>query len=298
MTSAKSPPRARRRRRFFLDTSAVYYQLFGHRLQVASVADAIGDGWVEIPGFVRMEFLRGIIVNLLKLYFVIKEEVISGGTVRDALHEWGQVVRQDRKLKTYMQTQELWLLGHEDWNDPDRSLPRLGNAIIRLVAAFDAEFSSHSKDELRCELGKIGFPDRPYSEDLLLDFHDRFRSIAAGVPACDLCGFRARQEQSLLNRGIDLHSPEQRTRHAHNKGYVGQAERLETEFARERRQPACAICARLGDTIIALLAPEPAVIVTADRSFEAFGQILGIDVKLLPSLAQLKSCLLHESGEQ
>ena len=244
-----------------------------------------------------MEFLRGIIVNLLQLYFLIKEEVTSGGTVRDALKEWAQVVHQDRKLKAYMQTEENWLLGHEDWNDPDRSLPRLGNAIVRLVAAFDAQYTSHSKDELSCELGKIRFPDRPYGENLLLDFLDHFRSIKSGVPACNLCRFRARNEQTLLIRAIDLHSEEQRRRHANNKGYVRQAERLEAELARNRRQPACSICEKVGDTIIALLAPEVATILTSDRSFDAFGQILRINVRVLPSLAQLKAHLQQQSGD-
>jgi hypothetical protein len=57
----------RAERRFLLDTSAVIYQLHGHTLQKAAVASATAGGTIEVPVFVRMEYLRGVIFNLIDI---------------------------------------------------------------------------------------------------------------------------------------------------------------------------------------------------------------------------------------
>src|SRR5262245_61874512 len=71
-------------RRFLLDTSAVIYQLHGHTLQMAAVAEATAGGTVEVPVFVRMEYLRSVVYNLIDMHSLIKESV----TVEDALIDW------------------------------------------------------------------------------------------------------------------------------------------------------------------------------------------------------------------
>jgi predicted nucleic acid-binding protein len=51
-------------RHYLLDTSAVIYRLHGHMRQRAAV---------EAPVFVRMEYLRGVIVNLIDMHSLIVE---------------------------------------------------------------------------------------------------------------------------------------------------------------------------------------------------------------------------------
>jgi predicted nucleic acid-binding protein len=65
-------------RRCLLDTSAVIYKLHGHTLQKAAVEEAVVGGTVEVPVFVRMEYLRGVVVNLIDLHSLIKESVTVG----------------------------------------------------------------------------------------------------------------------------------------------------------------------------------------------------------------------------
>jgi len=55
---------------------------------------------------------------------------------------------------------------------------------------------------------------------------------------------------------------------------------------------------KFGHGIIALHNPDNAVLVTADCSFEALGTILGHEVRLLPSLAQLKKQQQEETRGQ
>src|SRR5205085_1043878 len=70
-SSTFSHPRPRttmarkREGRCTLDTTAVVYQLHGHTLQQVAVGTAVEGNQVEVPVFVRMEYLRGVVMNLI-----------------------------------------------------------------------------------------------------------------------------------------------------------------------------------------------------------------------------------------
>lgn len=250
----------------------------------AAVQQAIANGRVEVANFIRMEYLRGVVLNLIELYFLIKESE----SVSDALIEWFQKVHQERKLKVIGLTMRGWLLGHEDWQDKDKSMRRLGDLAVRLVQDFDNIFRGRVKDRLRCRLGRVGFSGRTFSEGMLLRFYERFKAIQTGIPDCLLCQFKAKQQNQLNRKGIDLHGSAVQQKHARNKGYVQQAQRLDKAMASSATSPKCRWCEQVGDTIIVLQAPAKAILVTADRSFLAFGEILDRQVRRLPSLAELK----------
>jgi hypothetical protein len=281
-----------RRARIFLETSGVIYHRHGNSLMRAAVKDAVGDGLLEVSNFIRMEYLRAVVVNLIDLYFLIKES----DSVNDALIDWSQKVKQERKLKVVLITIPQWIVDQEDSRSKDKSLRRLGDLIVRLVYEFDEVFPGRSKDYLKCQLGRVHFPRATFSEDMLLRFYERFRGVQSGRPDCLLCCFKARQQANAIRRGIDLYSPAQRLNYAKYTGYVQQAERIEAAVASEDTAAACRWCERLGDTIIVLQAPPGAILVSADKAFEAFGQILNRPVRLLPSLANLKRQV--QSGSQ
>ncbi len=166
-----------KRRRIFLETSGVIYHRHGDTRMRAAVLHAVSDGVLEVSNFIRMEYLRGFVVNLIELYFLIRES----DSVSDALIDWSQKVRQERKLKVLLLTMSGWLLGHEDWESQDKSLRRLGEQIVRLVYEFDEIFSGRAKDQLSCRLGRVDFPRRSFNEDTLLRFYERFRQIQRTV---------------------------------------------------------------------------------------------------------------------
>jgi hypothetical protein len=126
---------------------------------------------------------------------------------------------------------------------------------------------------------------------MLLRFYERFKAVQASTPDCDLCKFKMSQQVVLTRKGVDLHSTAQRARYIQNTGYVQQAERVEEALKTKETLPKCRWCERLGDTIIVLQAPAKAILITADRAFEAFGEILNREIHRLPSLAQLKQQL-------
>jgi hypothetical protein len=224
------------------------------------------------------------VLNLIELYFLIRESA----SVTDALTDWSQRVSQERKLKVVLMTIPQWIADHDDARNQEKSLRRLGDLIVRLVSEFDDRYRPRAKDRLRCRLGKVRFPPRMFSEDMLLRFYERFRRIQSSTPDCRLCEFIRGQEKLLARRGIDLCGPDQRQKYAGNDGYVKQAERLASALASSETTPKCRTCERLGDTIIATHLPANATLVTADRSFLAFAEILGRRVARLPSLAELK----------
>lgn len=279
------------RRRLFLETSGAIYHRHGHPLMQSAVQEVTKDGWVQTSIFIRMEYLRSVVLNLIELYFLVKES----DSVSDALIEWSQKVNQERKLKIVLMTMRQWLLGHEDWQNTEKSTRRLGDLIVRLVFDFDRIFKDQAKDRLRCRLGRVHFPRRTFHEDLLLRFYERFRTIQTSIPACDLCRFKEGQKRAVTGKGIDLYSEAQRQKFGSFRGYVAQAERLEEVAVTVETTPKCRWCERLGDSIIMLQTPKKAVLVTADRAFVAFGHILGREVRLLPSLAELKRQLEEQA---
>jgi hypothetical protein len=267
-----------------LDTSAVIYRLHGHTLQQTVIRKAIGEGQILVPVFVRMEYLRGVILNLIEMWCLIRESV----TVEDAFVDWSQKIRQERKLKVVLMTVPQWLGAQEDCRSKEVTLRRLGDLVLRLLRDFDETFPSLPDDPLACVLGRIDIPRQSYDDDLLLDFYQRFRAVQEGVPDCRLCDFRKTQRQRLRRRKIDPASAQVREQFASIPGFVRQSEHVEEAAKTKARIPSCKWCERLGDTIIALQAERGAAIVTSDRTFVPFGELLAHAVILLPSLAELK----------
>lgn len=271
-------------RRFLLDTSAVIYQIHGHTLQKNALTDATASGLVEVPVFVRMEYLRSVVISLIDMHSLIRESV----TVEDALIDWSQQVCQERRLKVVLLTVSSWLTAQDNWISKDHTLERLGNYILNLIWSIDITFGQPPADPLKCLLGRVAAPAQDYADQLLLDFYERFQAIRQSTPGCNLCGFRRDQQQRLRRRKIDLASDEVRRRFASNLGFLRQSEQAREVTETTTRIPSCQWCARLGDTIIALHASRTLRIVTADRAFIALGELLGVPIILLPSLAELK----------
>jgi predicted nucleic acid-binding protein len=270
--------------RLLLDTSAVVHLLHGHTLHKAAVRDGVAGGQVLVPVFVRMEYLRGVVVNLIEMWCLIRESV----TVEDAFIDWSQKMRQERKLKVILMTVPRWLASQDDSRSRGVTLRRLGVLVLGLIRDFDQTFPPPHDDPLSCQLGGLSVPAESYDDDHILDFYQRFKAVQEGVPQCRLCGFRRDQRQRLRRRKIDLVGDEARRRHAGNPGFLRQADVLGEADSTKETTPGCRWCERLGDSLIALQAGRGARIVTADRTFSALGDLLGVPVILLPSLAELK----------
>jgi hypothetical protein len=231
-----------------------------------------------------MEYLRGVVLNLIELYFLLQKSESVG----DALIDWSQKIRQERKLKVVLMTAHRWVVAQEDWQHRPDSLRRLAELIVRSVREFDDAFPLGAADPLRCQLGKVEVPNRLVHEQMVSDLYESLRRIQAGIPECALCRFRKAQQRRLRNRKIDLYGEATRKHFAAYPAFVRLAHQLEGLLADAGTQPSCRYCEQVGDAILALNAPRPAVLVTADRAFVPLGQLLGREVVLLPSLAELK----------
>jgi hypothetical protein len=141
--------RKRSAARLLLDTSAVVHQMHGHTLQQAAVREAVGGAEVLVPVFVRMEYLRGVILNLIEMWCLIRESV----TVQDAFIDWSQKIRQERKLKVILMTVPRWLGGQEDWQSKDVTLRRLGDLVLWMA----------HKIRPRVQVGASTPPDPPFA---------------------------------------------------------------------------------------------------------------------------------------
>ena len=275
----------RRPHDFFCDTTILYFKLHGHSLHQQAVRQFAATGRLVLSNFVRGEYIRGYVVGLIELFFAIKEEasVRDGFAVFDA-----DMGNRPRKLAKAHRSTVDWLCGHEDWEDVDKTLRRLGELIRSLLFNLDDEFPTRSRDPLACELGTLAFPRSTYDDNHVYNFYDQFEAIL-DEPTCRQCEFRNEQHEELSSKRLDLHSAQQRREYSEYKGYVKQAEWIEKALRTRLNRPSCWYCERLADTIIALSAPKEMQILTGDgESFPALGKILGKFVKVIPSVKGMR----------
>ncbi len=270
--------------KYCIDTTVVYYLLHGPRRQQTAVRASRGKGDFVVTGFVRGEYIRGFVSGLIDLYFTIRAEA----DVQNGIHLYCAGQRQPRRIQNAFISIGGFLTGHEDWEDVERTLYRLGEYILHCVRSFDREFPHRLHDPIRCEFGFLDFPSETFSENTLLDFRQELERIESG-PACDQCSFRASQRQRVQEMGADLCSDVQQRKYAKQKGYQTQAKYLQMADRTTKTAPTCWYCERLGDSVIALSVPDEHILLTGDsQSFPAFAEILGIHVQTLSSELALR----------
>jgi hypothetical protein len=270
---------------FFADTTVVYYLLHSHSLLRTATTEVVREKRVVVTRFVRGEYIRGFVAGLIELFTAIREE----RSVRDGIIVFNaEASRRPRRLANAFQTTAEWLAGHLDWEDVSKTLRRLGEYIRALLVQFDTVFPNRVPDLLRCEFGVMNFPEETYDEDHILDFYAELERIRA-EPDCDQCQFRQAQRDQLATASIDLYSETQREKYKQHDGYVSQAEWIDKAIRSPKTSPACWYCDRLGDSIIALCAPDGTAILTGDHaSFPALADILGKPIELIPTLNDLR----------
>ena len=272
-------------KKFFADTTVIYYRLHGHPLQEQAVRDAVGTDRLELTNFVRGEYIRGFIPGLIGLYSAIKEENSVPNGIQIFTSNMGG---RPRRLSNAFNAFAASLAEYEDWQDVSRTLRRLGEYIRNLLLRFDAVFVNRFRDRLACAFGVMEFPRDTYDEQHLFDFYVELENNRE-EPACDQCLFRRDQIAATTAAGIDLYSVAQQANYRQHKGYLGQAKAIEQAVRSPLSDPSCWHCDRLGDTIIALSAPDGSTILTGDtQSFPALTAILGKPMQTIPSLQQLR----------
>jgi hypothetical protein len=273
--------------RFFCDTTVIYYMLLGSPLQKRALASRSATGRLTLSNFVIGEFIRGYVAGLIELYMAIKEEASVEEGIRLFADE--KVRTNPRAVRNALLTTPRWLMGLDDPLSVPKTLRRLGEHIRLVLFEIADEFPTRELDRLGCQIGLITFPMDSFDEDQILDFWDRLQTVLA-EPSCNQCLFKAEKQAELAAAGIDVSSREQRERHADKKGFVKQSARIETALRSKKRRPTCWYCVRLGDGIISLSCPSDATLLTGDvSSFPSFAKILGFEIDIIPSNAELRA---------
>ena len=181
-----------------------------------------------------------------------------------------------------------WLRGQEESAAVEVTFHGLANTSGVVLIRFDLFFPKRCRDYLDCEIGILSFRQETFEQGHILDFAEEFAKVVKG-PTCSQCDFRTTQTQEVATTGIDLYSPAQQSAYAQHRGYVSQARYMDQAVRSRKKQPTCWYCDRLGDTIIALSAPDDAIILTGDKqSFPALAAILKKPLVLVPSLKELR----------
>lgn len=280
---AKPPIRANSP--FFCDTTIIYYRLHSHRLCRKAVLDARGSRLLKLSLFVRGEYIKGFIHGLIVLYTTIQAENHVDDGIQSFLNDNHH---RPRRVQNVLTGATTWLRGFDEAEDVQTTLERLGDFICFCLNRLDEEFPQKLQDPLECEHGKLDVQPRTFDEDQLLDIYERVKSIRK-KPDCEQCSFRANQLAKIAELKIDFYSDAQVARYSEQKGYVRQAKHAAKAERSKLSGPSCQYCDYLGDTIIALQAPEDMPILTGDfQSFPALVDILGKNAVFIPTLDDLK----------
>lgn len=278
-----------------LDTSAIYYHLFGSEEMKEAYQLAIDGRRPHISTFVKMEWTRGIVITLIDVYSCIKQADSVANALIDINNS--SIGFKPRKLKLILSLMTQFLSRDEDWNQGrEKTLRKLGELIVRLCRAFETIFKHRTQNQPRCKLGNVAIPNETFTEKLLYDFYDRFKKLKQSKdPQCGLCDFKAKVKRRHNAQGTALFSEKNSDVYSTNTGYLQQKKKMIKDGVRE--SPKCSICERVADTIISVHSPERKILIGADNSFVAFSKILGFDYVKLPSYAELREMKLASQSE-
>jgi len=140
-------------RKYYLETSVVRSRLIGHTAIKQVLKDKLDAHTRITSGFVKMEFEKSLICDLIEFYFVFKKQA----TIDDAIKYWTEHF-QIRKIKN-MNYSIAGIFSGIEPTDIQQGLFKLRNSIKTLIAAFKKIIQRYDKNNSKC-----------YFSDVALDF--------------------------------------------------------------------------------------------------------------------------------
>lgn len=258
-------------KRFYLETSVIRSRLFGHSSIRNPLTDKLKNKTRITSKFVKMEFDKSIICDLIEFYFVLKNH----NSIDDAIKWWAEEYKI-RKLKNINVFIAEIFTGIEQ-NDTDRALFKLRNIIKTIIISFNCLIHRYDLNKTDCYFAKIeldfkNLEAREEIESALANFHKVFKDNY--VNKCKIAHLIKDSEQ-VLKQITEFDSQK--------IGFITQKERLRKVVNGEKKL-SCFSCRNIGDTVIALECPDYAVLLTQDKAFEDLCKIIGLKYEIIDSV--------------
>lgn len=258
-------------KKLFLETSVPRKRLFGHSLSRKQIDDFIGESKCWSSQYVRMEFKRSVVQNLILVYNVAQEEDTPADTLNVISETFSN--RLPKLLLSALSTLA---------NEPDlisnkqKFLFKLQTLIELAEQYLDDLVEDYVNNETGCPLARASTKE---SYEKFLDEIDckadcrverLWRRSKDNLKR--LTGVQSTQRPHSLNRGFTTPLP------------------LITQAIGEPSAPKSKLnCMKAGDFVIALEMPKQYRMLTFDRAFESICQIIGKEFYRFPALSDLRA---------
>jgi len=258
-------------KKFYLETSIIRSRLFGHPEIKNLLIEKLKNKSLITSQYVKMEFDRGYVCDLIAFYFVLKTQK----KISDAFQWWIEDF-SGRKLKNVASVFAQTFSGIKN-EDVVRARLKLRELIKSVIVTFNALFYMFENNNSDCYLSTGTLDFRNYdSVGKIESAFDKFRREFRGnyVGECKVMDF-LKTSRSVLDSML-----KETTK---NSGFENQKTKLQ-KILSGKSKISCTSCSGIGDTIIALECPKHAILITQDSAFDELCKIIGLKYEIMPSL--------------
>lgn len=261
--------------RYYLETSVIRSRLIGHSDIKKLLSKKIDTNTRITSKFVKMEFDRSLVCDLIEFYFTFKNEK----SIDDAIKYWSENF-QSRKIKNINYSISGVFYGVNP-DDIRQGLLKLRNTIKALVAAFKGIIHRYEKNNSQCYLSDIdlNLGMSKTVEDVEKEFARFYKAIKND--SVDKCRIVDLFDNSKKIMG-DIKDFDSKI-----DGFKTQQDRL-NDIDSGKKKLSCKTCGIVGDTIITLECPNYATLLTMDKAFIDLCKIVGIKCEIIPNIRTIK----------
>lgn len=254
---------------WFLETSVPRNLLFGHELIKNKIRKQLKGAHCWSSFYVLMEFKRSVVKTLIDFHSVILEE----GSVNGALDFYANRFNP-REIKCVLSAISKLLAESDLQNDQEKFVIRLRRLIYQSVEDFNILVGHFVTNRTRCPLAGASLDEG----------FDDFQEQIKCKTECTVERLWKESRCQLRKFVKEGNSAP----HNQNKGFFKVLPLIKDTIGNPTAPKTITKCMQAGDFIIALEMPKALPMLTFDKAFDSICSILGKQVLVLPSLAQLK----------
>jgi hypothetical protein len=256
-------------KKLFVETSVPRKLLLGHPLSKKQITSHIGQAKCWSSQYVRMEFKRSVVQNLIHVYNVAQEE----DTPADTLNVIAETF-SDRLPKLLLGAISNLVNQSDISNNKQKFLYKLETLIHFAEQFLDDLVEDYVNSETGCPLAKASTKTS----------YEKFLEEIDCKTECRVEQLWSKNHGNLkrLSGPLSTQAP-----HSRNKGFTKPLNLVRQAIADPSRPKSKRNCMAAGDFVIALEMPKQYRMLTFDLAFESICQILGKEVFRFPALSTL-----------
>ncbi len=263
--------------RFYLETSVIRSYLIGHSSIKELLKQKLKNQIKITSNFVKMEFNRSLIQDLIEFYFVLSRS----STISDAIKYWSEDFHS-RKIKN-VNTSITDVFAELNDKDISLGLLNLRNSIKILINGFNFLINRYDQNNSKCYLSNYNFDFKSFNTDI--EVENEFAKFL--IYFKENCANKCNIINLINNSGENF---EKILKHNSKKeNFKTQQDNIIKVLKLESsKKISCISCKLIGDTIIAFECPSYSILLTLDKIYEDLCPLLNLNFELIPSVRSLK----------